>query len=55
MEEPIYVKGFIENLQPLTKGRSITFPEGWIYISDIEKLLKEYEKGDINRFGKKIY
>ena len=50
MDETIYVKV----IQSLIIGRSISYPEGWIKIDDLEKIIQKYKNGEINRFGKEI-
>ena len=44
----IYVKGFIKDLERFVIGRSLTYPEGWVKIEDIENILQKYkiEKGE---------
>ena len=51
MDETIYVKGLINQLEPLIKGRSLTFPEGWIEISDLEQVIQKYKNKELDRLG----
>lgn len=34
----------IKKLNKKVTGRSLSFPKGWIYIEDIEKIIKQYKE-----------